>query len=155
MSTDHEKTTDARPGALDELRSDVPADGPIALVNLLRFAETAEIDGDRMTGEQAYERYVHAIMPALVGAGGRPIFRGRGRTILIGPGYERWDEIAIVVYPTRAAFERLALSEEYRSNAAIRLAALEDARLIALTAPQRIGRIAGFLFALSVKLRRD
>jgi hypothetical protein len=99
MSGDPDRTIDARPGALDELRSDVSADGPIALVNLLRFADTAEIDGERMTGEQAYERYVHAIMPALVRAGGRPVFRGRGRTVLVGPARRRLD-------PRLGAFHR-------------------------------------------------
>jgi uncharacterized protein (DUF1330 family) len=147
-------TTDARPGAFEELIADVPDGRPLALVNLLRFAASAEIDGVRITGEQAYERYVHLIEPALVRAGGRPVFRGRGRTVLVGPSHERWDEVAIVVYPNRAAFERLVRSEEYRSSAAVRLAALDDARLIAVTAPQRIGRITGFLYALDVKFRR-
>jgi hypothetical protein len=42
----------------------------------------------------------------------------------------------------------------YQSGTIHRTAALEDSRLIACTAPQRIGRFAWWLVKLSTKLRR-
>jgi uncharacterized protein (DUF1330 family) len=147
-------TVEPRPGALEELRADVPADGPFALVNLLRFADDVVLDGHSMSGAQAYEHYVAQIEPALVRAGGRPAFLGRARTVLIGPPDERWDHVAVVCYPSREAFERVVSSDEYRAAARYRAAALADARLIALTSPRRIGRVVAWLWALAVRIRR-
>jgi uncharacterized protein (DUF1330 family) len=148
-------TIDAAPGTLEAFADDVPDDQPIALVNLLRFSKQAVIDGTQITGREAYERYVRALEPAIVAAGGRPIFRAQARTVLIGPSHERWDEVIVVLYPRRSAFEQLVRSPEYRSSAPIRTAALDDSRLIAATAPQRIRWVAWSLYKLAVRLRRE
>jgi len=146
-------TTDVRAGALEALITDVPADRPLALVNLLRFADEAEIDGERLTGREAYERYVRELEPTIVAVGGRPVFRGDARTMLIGPSEERWDEV-IVAYPNRRAFERLVASAAFEAASSLRVAALRDARLIAVASPRRIGRALGLAYALSIRLRR-
>lgn len=145
---------DPRPSALDELRAHVPHDRPLALVNLLRFADQVRLGDEVVSGEQAYTRYVGAIAPALVRAGGRPAFRGRVRMILIGPNEEQWDEVVVVWYPSRQAYERFVTSTEHRTAARYRSAALTDARLIAVTSPQRIGWLMAWLFAMNVRIRR-
>ena len=103
---------------------------------------------------QAYERYVKALEPAIMTVGGRPIWRGEARFTLIGPSAERWDEVILVAYPRRQAFERLLATREYRAAVALRSAALEDSRLIVTIAPQAIGRVAWSLYKLGAKLHR-
>jgi hypothetical protein len=73
--------------------------------------------------------------------------------MLIGPSDEQWDEIILVLYPRRSSFERMLERPEYQASAQLRVAALQDSRLIAATAPQTIGRIARTLYKLTS--RRD
>lgn len=148
-------TTEVRDGALEALIADIPPDRPLALVNLLRFVDQTEIDGAPLTGRELYERYVRQLEPTIVAVGGRPVFRGQARTMLIGPPDERWDEVVVVIYPSRRAFERLVASKAFQASSPLRLAALSDARLIAVASPQRIGRAVGLLYAASVRLRRS
>ena len=141
-------------GALDRLRRRTEPDAAIALVNLLKFARTVDVDGEHLSGAEAYAQYVAVVEPAVFREGGRPVFRARGSTVLFGPSEPDWDEIVIVWYPSRRAFERVVESDEYRSSAHRREAALSDAQLIAVSAPQRIGRVAAALYARSVRFRR-
>jgi predicted component of type VI protein secretion system len=59
----------------------------------------------------------------------------------------------LVEYPSRLDFERMVTTPEYQARAALRTAALEDSRLIAITGPQHIGRVAWWLLMLSVRVR--
>lgn len=146
------RSAESRDRVLTRLLDQVPDDRPIALLNLLRFEKTVEWEGGTWTGRDLYERYVHAITPALLGAGGRPIFSADGETVLDGPLGERWDEVVIVRYPSRAAFESFLDSPELRAAETCREAALADARLIAVTAPRQFGRLRMALFTLLRKL---
>lgn len=139
--------------ALERLRATTRPDEPIALVNLLRFAPFVVVEGDRASGSDVYAAYVDRIAPAVLREGGRPVFRSRGSTVLFGPAEPEWDEVVVVWYPSRTAFERVAESDEYRVNADRREAALLDSQLIAVRAPQRIGRITAAIYALSVRVR--
>ena len=145
---------DLPPAALDALAREVPDGRPIVLINLLRFRPRTSIEGSELSGREAYERYVKALEPAIMTVGGRPIWRGEARFTLIGPSAERWDEVILVAYPRRQAFERLLATREYRAAVALRSAALEDSRLIVTIAPQAIGRVAWSLYKLGAKLHR-
>jgi hypothetical protein len=90
----------------------------------------------------------------LMAVGARPVWRGTGRFVLIGPAGERWDEIILVAYPSRAAFERLVNLPGFGACAGLRAAALEDSRLIVASAPQRIGRLSWLVYSLVTRLRR-
>ena len=110
-------------------------DGPIVMINLLRYREQAEYpEGSSeapCTGAEAYGRYSDAVMPLLAGAGGRPIWIGLARNTLIAPEGEAWDNAILVEYPTRKAFIDMTSSPEYQAVAHHRTAALADSRLIA------------------------
>ena len=147
-------TVDAASDALAAFAREVPDGEPIVLVNLLRYRQRTSVDGVGLSGRQAYERYAKALAPSIMAVGGRPVWCGQARFVLIGPPEERWDEVILVAYPRRSAFERMLRTPAYRTSAGLRTAALEDSRLIAVTAPRRISRVAWSLYKLATTLRR-
>ena len=148
---------DMNPGAMDEL-SRIPDGQPFALINLLLYKEWAEYpEGTttgKLTGQQAYERYSELTLPFMNKVGGVPMWRGRFGLVLIGPEDASWDEILIVQYPMRSAFQRMVTDPEYQAIVFHRTAAVKDSRLFGATSPQSIGPIKWKMFNLSQKLRR-
>jgi uncharacterized protein (DUF1330 family) len=140
---------------LEEFVQGIPNGQPIVLINLLRYRDRAALEEEELTGRACYERYAKALEPILMSVGGRPIWRGQVRFVLIGPPNERWDEIILVAYPRRTDFERLLAAPEYLASAPLRTAALEDSRLIAATAPQSVSRLAWSLYKLASRARRS
>lgn len=103
-------------------------DGPIFMVNLLKFKERAEYDDGRetnLTGREAYMIYGRAVSALLPTFGGRLIFTGDVTGLSIGRVEELWDEIAIASYPARADMVRMSMSEEWRAAAVHRSAGLK------------------------------
>ncbi len=138
--------------ALAALRADVPDGRPIALANLLRYADEVSWEGESFTGRELYRRYAESVMPALLRAGGRPTFFGVDGVLLDGPAGERWDDLVIIRYPNRNAVERFLASDELRAVAPCREAALADARLVVLTHPRTVGRLLATTLALTIRL---
>ena len=134
------RTTEMHPEDVQAAAGVIPEGAPFFMLNLLRYREHADY-GDRTdvapaSGREAYhERYVPAFgqVAAEVGAEGIQIsWVGVVLARVVGPADERWDEVAIVEYPSFAAFRRVTESPEYEAQAAPhRKAALEDLRLIA------------------------
>jgi uncharacterized protein (DUF1330 family) len=147
-------TVGAASGVLAAFGAEVPDGVPIVLVNLLRFRERTTVDGVELSGREAYQRYARALVPSIRAVGGRVVWYGRARLVLIGPPAERWDEVILVAYPRRSAFERMLDTPAYRASAGLRTAVLEDSRLIAVTAPRRVGRVGWLLYTLAARLRR-
>lgn len=106
---------------------------PIAMLNLLKFRKQAVYPpGSReppRTGEEAYMAYGAASQRIIAGLGGRLLFTAVFERPLIGDPAEDWDRIAIVYYPTRAAFLRMIEMPEYRALTPMRTAGLERSRL--------------------------
>jgi uncharacterized protein (DUF1330 family) len=139
-------------GILQELAATVPDGQRIVMVNLLRYRDRALYPPgtvtDTVTGRQAYEHYTRLTLPHLRKVGARPIWRADARASLFAPEGERWDEVILVQYPSRSAFARMISNVEYQAGSIHRTAALEDSRLIPTISPQRIGRLAWWLFRL-------
>ena len=115
-----------------------PTPGPIAMVNLLKFREQAVYeDGrpDRISGREAYMRYIVEMVPIVEAAGGRILFSADVRGLVIGEVEELWDAVGIAEYPSRAAFHRIATSPEVQAIGAHRQAGLAG-QLLILTAGQ-------------------
>ncbi len=113
-------------------------DGPIFMVNLLKFKERAEYDDGRetsLTGREAYMIYGRAVSELLVKFGGRAVFVGDVTYLSLGRVEELWDEIAIAMYPDRAAMVRMSMSEEWRAIAVHRSAGLKGQLNIETIAP--------------------
>lgn len=106
-------------------------DGPVVMLNLLRFKEMADGVDEGLTGAQAYARYSQATEPFLAGVGGRLRAALRAEQTVVGPDDAEWDLILLVEYPSRAKFLEMASNPEYLKVHAHRDAALADSRLIA------------------------
>ena len=103
-----------------------PTEGPLVMVNLLRFAP----DG----GEAEYRRYGQAATPFLQKAQASVRFVGAGIATVIGG--EEWDEVILVEYPSKQAFFDMTGDPDYPSE--LRANALADSRLYC-TVETRLG----------------
>ena len=111
-------------------------DKPISMVNLLKFRDRAEYDepGEpEMTGRQAYDRYARVMGPLVLAKGGRLRFSSRVDVLVIGEVGELWDAVAIMEYPSRAAFVAIATSPEVQEIGRHRKAGLAGQLLIQCT----------------------
>ena len=81
-------------------------DGPIYMVNLLKFKDQAEYADGRETdlsGQQAYALYAEGVSKLLRKHGGAPCFSAPVDRLMLGEVEELWDSVAIAMYPSRAA----------------------------------------------------
>jgi len=110
-----------------------PTPGPIAMVNLLRFRDKAEYsDGrpDDISGRDAYMRYIAEMGPIVEAAGGRFLFSGDVKGLVIGEVEELWHAVGIAEYPSRIDFHRIATSPEVQAIGVHREAGLAGQLLI-------------------------
>ncbi len=105
-------------------------DGPIVMVNLLRFRDAAGPPDEGVSGAEAYGRYAAAIPPFLERAGGRLLSAVACQEGVIGPDDAEWDVVALVEYPSREAFLGMVSDPQYLEIHQHRVAALADSRLI-------------------------
>ena len=106
-------------------------DGPLIMLNLLRFKPQADGIDEGVTGAEAYARYSVATEPFLRAVGGRLRTAVRADDSVIGPPDREWDLVLLVEYPSRQKFLEMASNPEYQKIHAHREAALADSRLIA------------------------
>lgn len=107
--------------------------GPIAMVNLLKFRDRANYQDGRpndVSGREAYMRYVAEMGPIVEKAGGRFLFSGDVKQLVIGEVDELWDAVGIAEYPSRAAFHAIATSAEVLAIGVHREAGLAGQLLI-------------------------
>ena len=111
--------------------SSLPDDGPVVMVNLVRFREYS-LDGDG-SGWDAYSRYSKADMPLLKRVGGTVLWAGHVEGSAVGDlGDGRWDWVVVVAsYPSRAAFLSMMTSPEYALANVHRENAIEDHVILA------------------------
>jgi uncharacterized protein (DUF1330 family) len=124
---------------MHELATQVPAEGPVVMINLLRYREQAAypegFDAEPCSGLEAYGRYGNVAMQTIASVGGRIVWAGVPLSTVIGPEAERWDAAVLVEYPSRDAFLEMLAQPKYQAAAPHRTAALSDSRVIA-TRPQ-------------------
>lgn len=112
-------------------------DGPLSMLNLLKFrsqAEYAEGEHEPCTGIEAYRRYGAVAGPFVAAVGGKRLFMGDAKFVVIGDEAENWDEVLIVQYPTKQAFFDMITNAAYQATTVHRSAALERSALIAMKA---------------------
>jgi hypothetical protein len=116
-------------------------EGPVVMLNLLRFAEIADYSAfpelaprESISGAGAYRRYMAHTTPFLHAAGGSVRFIGEGGHPLIGPTDERWDLVLLVNYPELGRLVAMSGNADYLAGIGHRTAALEDSRLVPLVA---------------------
>lgn len=94
------------------------ADGPIYMLNMLKFKEKAEYEDGRetdLTGAQAYALYGAAVSKILLKLGGGGMFNAKVERLMLGEVEDLWDSVAIAMYPSRQAMIEMIQSEEYQA----------------------------------------
>lgn len=107
---------------------DFPDDKPIRMVNLLKFKTLAQYEDHRecdLTGEEAYAIYSLEVLEHLAKVGGKVIFYGKVRGLLLGEVEELWDAVAIAEYPNRTAMITMFTNQDYLQSHLHRTAGLE------------------------------
>ena len=102
-------------------------DGPIYMVNLLKFKEKAVYEDGRdtdLTGYEAYQIYGRGVSKLLKEYGGEIMFAGDVTFLALGQVEELWDEVAIASYPERSSLLAMSSSDEWRELAVHRTAGL-------------------------------
>lgn len=115
------------PAQMEALLAKGP-DGPVFMVNLLKFKDKAEYEDGRATdlsGREAYQIYGRAVADILPKFGGRVVFAADVTFLSLGRAEELWDEVAIAAYPERGAMVRMSLSPEWREASVHRTAGLK------------------------------
>jgi uncharacterized protein (DUF1330 family) len=108
------------------------ADGPVVMLNLLKFDKQAK-DGEG-SGREAYERYGDEMQKIMDARGIKLLWRGRADSVVIGDDdADDWDTVLLVEYPSRKVFLEMSGSKEYEGVGKHRTSALLDSRLIACT----------------------
>jgi len=112
-------------------------DGPIVMLNLLRYRERAAypagFDAEPCSGREAYGRYAAVALGKVAEVHGRILWSGAARACVIAPAGEAWDDVVLVEYPSRRAFLTMVGQPDYLAAAPHRTAALADSRLVETT----------------------
>jgi uncharacterized protein (DUF1330 family) len=88
---------------------------PVVMVNLMRFHPRA-LDGDG-SGWDAYLRYSALTVPMIKARGGTLLWTGDAKAVALGvPDAHQWDYLALVYYPTVAAFLEMMTSADYETR---------------------------------------
>jgi uncharacterized protein (DUF1330 family) len=111
----------------------IQREGPVHMLNLVRFRERAEYpDGRSLSGAEAYRAYSRAASPAFQRVGASQLWLASHELTLIGPAHERWDAVFVAAYPSGQAFLAMLQDPSYREAFKHRTAAVLDSRLIRL-----------------------
>ncbi len=113
-------------------------DGPIYMLNLLKFKAKAEYEDSRqtdLTGAEAYAIYGKEVARHLQKVGGAPMFSASVERLMLGEVEELWDSAAIAMYPSRQAMLEMISSKDYQASAMHRTAGLAGQLNIELVEP--------------------
>ncbi|MFN3520737.1 MAG: DUF1330 domain-containing protein [Phenylobacterium sp.] len=102
-----------------------PEAGPFVMVNLLKFREVADYaSGEKVSGREAYLRYGDRVRVLAESLGGRVIYSGAVTGLMLGQVEELWDAVALMEYPSRAAFLAMTQMPEFHEIEVHRAAGL-------------------------------
>jgi uncharacterized protein (DUF1330 family) len=120
---------------------EAPDDGPVVMLNLLKFKTRA--NGTDGSGASEYAKYGDAAIEMVEARGGKVLWMGRADQILIGDPAQDWDSVALVQYPSRKDFVEMVSTPEYEQAHEHRESGLERTIIIACT--EGVNRLAGEL----------
>jgi uncharacterized protein (DUF1330 family) len=90
-------------------------DKPVVMVNLMRF-HARSLDGDG-SGWDAYLRYSALTVPMIKARGGTLLWTGNAKAVALGAeAGNQWDYVALVYYPSVAAFIDMMTSADYETR---------------------------------------
>ena len=103
------------------------SEGPICMVNLLKFKDRAAYEDGRdtdLTGREAYALYEEGVKKLLQEIGGGIGFEGDVARLALGEVEELWDVVALAVWPSRGAMFEVMQSPEMQAISVHRSAGL-------------------------------
>lgn len=103
------------------------SEGPICMVNLLKFKEKAEYEDGRdtdLTGREAYALYEEGVKKLLQEIGGGVGFEGDVERLALGEVEELWDVVALAVWPSRGVMFAVMQSPDMQAISVHRSAGL-------------------------------
>jgi uncharacterized protein (DUF1330 family) len=87
---------------------------PVVMLNLMRFRDRS-LDGNG-SGWDAYLRYSALTVPMIKARGGTLLWTGNALAMALGAEQgNQWDYIALVYYPSLAAFTDMMTSADYEN----------------------------------------
>jgi len=114
----------------------LPDEGPVVMLNLMRFRERS-LDGNG-SGWEAYLRYSVLTIKLIKARGGTILWTGNAEAVALGaPDQHRWDYVALVRYPSRAAFLDMMTSADYAAANVERENGCADHAIIAVSETYR------------------
>lgn len=97
---------------------------PVFMLNLLRYKDNGK-------GREMYDKYAKRMKKHVESKGGMFIWVGDVSSVVIGKENPGWHSVAIVRYPSRAAFLQITSSDELKEIMQFRADGLESQWLIA------------------------
>src|SRR5437868_11100462 len=95
--------------------SELDQAAPVVMLNLMKFRERS-LDGDG-SGWDAYKRYSALTVPMIKARGGTMLWAGDAKTTALGDAHgQQWDYVALVYYPSVAAFLDMMTSRDYETQ---------------------------------------
>ncbi len=117
---------------------DPDAKGAIFMVNLLSFREWAEYEDYRdtnLSGKEAYQIYAAGVARLITRVGGYIGFGADVKRLMLGEVETLWEQVAIAMYPSRAAMLKMIQMPEYAEINVHRTAGLSGQLNIETFAP--------------------
>jgi hypothetical protein len=105
-------------------------DGPVWMVNLMKYRDVAEYEDGRATtlsGREADDLY--APLEELAAVGAEIVFFAEVETQLLGDA-PKWDRVAVVKYPTRRSFHEMQQRDGFRAQHVHKDAGMEQTIII-------------------------
>src|SRR5262245_24148717 len=104
-------------------------DGPVRLLNLLKFHAEVDTPDGPISGDTAYGKYSSGVSSAFARAGGQRIFFGRvGHMFSLGDVRD-WDAAIVTQYPSARALAHFWLDPEFIAAHANRLDGVERSQV--------------------------
>jgi uncharacterized protein (DUF1330 family) len=88
-------------------------DGPIHIINLLKFRQHVDTAEGSISGATAYGKYVAGVAPAFARMGGQRVYFDRVGHIFAFGAVSDWDAAIVTRYPSADALARMWLSPEF------------------------------------------
>lgn len=94
--------------------NEVDREASVVMVNLMRFRKRS-LDGNG-SGWDAYLRYSALTVPMIRARGGTLLWTGEAKAVALGAeAGNQWDYLALVFYPSVAAFIDMMTSADYET----------------------------------------
>jgi uncharacterized protein (DUF1330 family) len=111
----------------EQMQEFLTVEGPVVMVNLLKFRDKALYEDGRdpeLSGREAYGRYAATMKGLVEESGGRFVFGAEVDSLLLGEVDELWDQVGIVEYSSSKALLTIASSKAFQEIEVHRVAGL-------------------------------